>query len=48
LAGRLAGHGLRVLADLGSEEYHERLLRPLGRALEVFGGERVVVADRAG
>ena len=47
LAVRLAGHGLRVLADLGAEEHQERLLRPLGRRLAVFGGERIVVAEPA-
>lgn len=47
LARRLARDGLRLLADLGTEEYQERLLRPLGRALEVFAGERVAVAERA-
>ena len=44
LATRLAGHGLRVRADLGAGEYQEMLLRPLGRALNVFPGERVVIA----
>ncbi|XVV15346.1 class I SAM-dependent methyltransferase [Actinoplanes sp. CA-131856] len=43
LARHLAGHGLRVVADLGAEEYQERLLRPVGRSLTVFGGERVAV-----
>lgn len=44
LARRLTGHGLRVRADLGAEEYQELLLRPLGRTLDVFAGERVVIA----
>ncbi|MDP9794922.1 methyltransferase (TIGR00027 family) [Catenuloplanes nepalensis] len=45
MAARLAGCGLRVRADLGAEEHRELLLRPLGRSLDVFAGERVVIAD---
>jgi methyltransferase (TIGR00027 family) len=48
LARRLAGHGLSVLADLGAEDHQARPLRPLGRTLDVFDGERVVVAEKAG
>ncbi|WP_328475609.1 SAM-dependent methyltransferase [Actinoplanes sp. NBC_00393] len=44
VARRLAEQGLRVRADLGAEEYQVRLLRPLGRTLDVFAGERVVIA----
>ncbi|MFF5075845.1 class I SAM-dependent methyltransferase [Actinoplanes sp. NPDC000266] len=47
LVRHLAGHGLRVLADLGAEDYQERFLRPIGRSLPVFAGERVVVAAQA-
>jgi methyltransferase (TIGR00027 family) len=46
LARRLAGHGLSVLADLGAADHQERLLRPLGRVLDVFDGERIVVAEK--
>jgi O-methyltransferase involved in polyketide biosynthesis len=46
LARRLAGHGLSVLADLGAEDYQEQLVRPLGRTLDVFAGERTVVAEK--
>ena len=46
LEGHARHRGLRVVADLGAEEYQERLLRPSGRSLPVFGGERVVVAVR--
>ena len=46
MAARLAEHGLRVHADLGPEEHQAMLLRPLGRALAVSGGERVVEAHR--
>jgi methyltransferase (TIGR00027 family) len=44
LAAQLAGHGLRVLADLGAADHQERLLRPRGRELAVFDGERIVIA----
>jgi methyltransferase (TIGR00027 family) len=46
LARGMAGHGLRRLADLGAEDHQERLLRPLGRTLDVFDGERIVIAER--
>ena len=46
LAGRLRTNGLSVLADLGPEDHQERLLRPLGRKLNVSGGERVVLAEK--
>ncbi|MEV4349860.1 SAM-dependent methyltransferase [Actinoplanes sp. NPDC049596] len=46
LQDRLAGQGLSVLADLGAEEYQEQLLRPLGRTLAVFPGERTVIASK--
>ncbi|WP_143235221.1 class I SAM-dependent methyltransferase [Paractinoplanes atraurantiacus] len=46
LARHLAGHGLRVVADLGAEDYQKRFLRPAGRSLAVFPGERVAVAVR--
>jgi methyltransferase (TIGR00027 family) len=44
VARRLAAQGLRVDADLGADEYRQTLLRPLGRTLDVFAGERVVIA----
>ncbi|MGK5685456.1 class I SAM-dependent methyltransferase [Actinoplanes sp. URMC 104] len=44
LAGLLADRGLRVHADVGADEHRERLLRPLGRSMAVFVGERIVVA----
>ena len=46
LARRLGQCGLRVSDDLGAEEHQERLLRPAGRRLAVFPGERIVVADK--
>lgn len=46
IASRLAGHSLRVDADLGADEYQEMLLRPLGRRMAVFAGERVVTATK--
>ncbi len=44
IARRLAERGLRVTADLGADEHQQMLLRPLGRTLDVFAGERVVLA----
>jgi methyltransferase (TIGR00027 family) len=44
VAERLAAHGLRTVADVGAEE-HRRLL-PRGRALTVFAGERITVAEK--
>ncbi len=35
---------LVVTDDAGSEEYKEKYLRPLGRSLDVFAGERIVQA----
>jgi len=47
LAGQMAGRGLSVRADVGAPEYREQLLRPIGRTLRVFEGERIMVADKA-
>jgi methyltransferase (TIGR00027 family) len=47
LSMRLTGLGLTVLADLGADEHRERLLRPLGRTMDVFPGERIVIAARS-
>ncbi|BCY09846.1 SAM-dependent methyltransferase [Actinoplanes sp. L3-i22] len=44
LADRLRAHGLTPLADLGAEEHQARLLRPAGRTLSVFPGERIALA----
>ncbi len=46
VAELLAKHGLRVVEDVGADDYQERYLRPYGRQLRVFEGERVVVARR--
>jgi methyltransferase (TIGR00027 family) len=48
LAARLREHGLTPLADLGAEEHQEQLLRPAGRKLAVFPGERIAVATVPG
>ncbi|MEV6493945.1 SAM-dependent methyltransferase [Actinoplanes sp. NPDC051633] len=45
VAARLAVHGLTTLRDLGAEEHQERLLRPAGRTLTVFPGERIAIAS---
>lgn len=46
IARRLTEEGLRVSADLGADEHQHMLLRPLGRTLDVFAGERIVTATR--
>jgi len=46
IARELAACGLRVLADLGAEEHQDRIVRPAGRRLAVFAGERIVVAEK--
>ena len=44
VAARLSAQGLTPLRDIGAEDHEQRLLRPTGRALSVFPGERIVVA----
>jgi methyltransferase (TIGR00027 family) len=46
IAARLAAHGLSPLADLGAEHHQDQLLRPAGRTLAVFPGERIAVAEK--
>ena len=48
VAARLTAHGLTPLRDIGAEDHRERLLRPIGRTLSVFPGERIVVAAADG
>ncbi len=43
IADRLREHGLTPLSDLGADEHQARLLRPAGRRLAVFPGERIVI-----
>ncbi|WP_305784094.1 SAM-dependent methyltransferase [Symbioplanes lichenis] len=40
----LSGLGFTILADLGGSDYESLYLRPAGRSLDVFPGERVVIA----
>jgi O-methyltransferase involved in polyketide biosynthesis len=42
----LEAHGLTVLADLGAVDHQRDLLRPMGRELDVFDGERITVSRR--
>jgi len=40
----LADRGLRLIDDVGAAEYQDRYLRPIGREMSVFEGERVAFA----
>jgi methyltransferase (TIGR00027 family) len=44
LAGYLSDRGLTLVEDVGADEYQVRYLRPVGRELDVFDGERVAFA----
>jgi O-methyltransferase involved in polyketide biosynthesis len=44
LAARLRAHGLTPLTDTGADDHQARLLRPDGRRLAVFPGERIALA----
>jgi methyltransferase (TIGR00027 family) len=44
----LAQRGLTVIEDVGAEEYRERYLEPVGRRMNVFEGERMVLARARG
>ncbi|GGN49373.1 methyltransferase (TIGR00027 family) [Actinoplanes campanulatus] len=44
LAAHLRAHGFAVLTDIGAADHQAQLLRPQGRSLAVFPGERIAVA----
>jgi methyltransferase (TIGR00027 family) len=44
LAQYLSDRGLRLIEDVGAAEYQDRYLKPLGRELNVFDGERAAFA----
>jgi len=44
----LAERGLAIVEDIGADEYRERYLEPVGRRMNVFEGERMVMARVAG
>jgi methyltransferase (TIGR00027 family) len=44
MAPYLSDHGLALVEEVGAAEYQARYLEPLGRAMNVFGGERAVFA----
>jgi O-methyltransferase involved in polyketide biosynthesis len=48
LAARLQAHGLTPLRDVGADDHQAQLLRPGGRELAVFPGERITLAERDG
>jgi methyltransferase (TIGR00027 family) len=45
LEGYLSDRGLRLVSDVGASEYQDLYLKPLGRELNVFDGERVALAQ---
>jgi len=44
LTGFLAARGLDLVEHVGTDEYRERYLNPLGREMAIFEGERVALA----
>ncbi|MEV6847031.1 SAM-dependent methyltransferase [Actinoplanes sp. NPDC051411] len=46
VAALLEARGLTVLRDLGPDDHRRDLLRPMGRELDVFDGERLTVSRR--
>jgi hypothetical protein len=40
----LSDRGLKLIDDVGAADYQELYLKPLGRELNVFDGERVAFA----
>ena len=44
MSGFLSPFHLALLADVGDADYQEKYLRPLGRTLDVFAGERLAQA----
>jgi methyltransferase (TIGR00027 family) len=46
VAALLQAAGLTVLRDLGAADHQRDLLRPIGRELDVFEGERITVSRR--
>jgi len=40
----LADHGLQLVSDVGAADYQDLYLKPLGREMSVFDGERVAYA----
>jgi len=48
LDGYLADRGLKLIDDVGAAEYQELYLKPLGRVLNVFEGERAAYAEVIG
>lgn len=45
LENYLSARGFKLVEDVGAAEYQERYLKPLGRELTVFAGERAVFAE---
>ena len=44
LESYLGERGLKLVADVGAADYQERYLKPVGRILNVFEGERTALA----
>ena len=45
LAQYLAARGFALVEDVGASEYRARYLEPLGRKMNIFEGEKTVLAD---
>jgi len=48
LSQYLAARGLKLVEDVGARDYRTRYLDPIGRAMDIFEGERVAVAEVTG
>jgi hypothetical protein len=44
LASYLSERGLKLVEDVGAADYQKLYLKPLGREMNVFGGERAAFA----
>jgi methyltransferase (TIGR00027 family) len=48
LSQYLTEHGLKLVEDVAAADYRTRYLDPIGRAMDIFEGERVAVAEITG
>jgi len=45
LEGWLNQHGFKIIDQAGAEDYRERYLDPVGRRINIYDGERIVLAE---